>query len=123
MEGRLTRRASMQVKFVDKLRVLSAGEVSIDADRSISMEMNFGADVLRRTLLMLAIPETEIDVSYYSSLEFVRRARNDVAHGSRKEVISARLFDRHQRVCEQFMNELARLIGAAVRQEWFMAAS
>jgi len=122
-EGRLTRRANSQVKFVDKLRTLGNSEVVIDADRSISMEMNFGADVLRRTFFMLAIPESAVDHAYYTSLEFVRRARNDVAHGSRTEVISPRLFDRHQKVCEQFMNELARLIGSAVRQEWFMASA
>ena len=123
VEGRLTRRANSQVKFVDKLRLLSSGEILIDADRSVSMEMNFGADVLRRTLFMLAIPESEVDLRYYSSLEFVRRARNDIAHGSRREVISSRLFSQHQRLCEQFMNELARIISAAVRQEWFKAAS
>jgi hypothetical protein len=123
MEGRLTRRASSQVKFVNKLRSLNEGEILIDADRSISMEMNFGADVLRRTMLMLAIPESEVNENYYRSLEFVRRARNDIAHGSRREVISPRLFERHQKVCEQFMNELTRIITAAVRQEWFMAVN
>lgn len=121
IEGRLTRRANNQVNFVNKLRLLSAEEIMIDADRAISMEMNFGADVLRRTMFMLAIPESEVNTQYYGSLEFVRRARNDIAHGNRKEVISPRLFERHQKVCEQFMNELARIIGAAVRQEWYMA--
>lgn len=122
LEGRLTRRANSQVKFVNKLRLLNAEEILIDADRSISMEMNFGADVLRRTIFMLAIPESEVDEKYYGSLEFVRRARNDIAHGNRKEVISPRLFESHRRVCEQFMSELSRIIGAAVRNEWYMVA-
>jgi hypothetical protein len=118
-EGRLTRRANMQFRFVEKLRTLSVGEVAIDADHAVSMEMNFGADVLKRTLFMLGIPETEVDSSYFRSLEFVRRARNDIAHGARRERIDSSLFEAHRTKCEQFMNELARLISTAVRREWY----
>lgn len=122
-EGRLTRRARNQVNFVERVLHLSAGTLAIDADKAISMEMNFGSDVLRRTLYMLGIPASEVDRNYYASLEFVRRARNDVAHGSRRERIEAGLFEAHRIKCEQFMNELVRLISAAVREEWFRAGA
>jgi hypothetical protein len=122
-EGRLTRRANMQFRFVEKLRTLSVGEIIIDADHAISMEMNFGADVLKRTLFMLGIPVTEVDSGYFISLEFVRRARNDIAHGSRRERIEPSLFEAHRSKCEQFMNDLVRLISAAMRQEWYRPAA
>lgn len=118
-EGRLMRRANSQFKFVEKLRLLSNAVVTVDADHAVSMEMNFGADVLRRTLFMLGIPETEVDNSYYSSLEFVRRARNDIAHGSRRERVEPGLFEAHRSKCERFMNELVRLIGHAVQDEMY----
>ena len=122
-EGRLTRRANMQFRFVQRVRKLGSEEVVIDADHAVSMEMNFGADVLRRTLFMLGIPESEVDRSYFSSLEFVRRARNDIAHGARRERIEAGLFEAHQKKCEQFMSDLSRLIGSAVRHEWYRDAA
>lgn len=120
-EGRLTRRARNQVDFVARLLELSKSVIAIDAEKAVSMEMNFGSDVLRRTLFMLGIPFSSVDNSYYSSLEFVRRARNDIAHGSHRERIEPGLFEAHRVKCEQFMGELARLIGAAVSGEWFKA--
>jgi len=120
-DGRLTRRAKNQVGFVQKLRVLDNGPLFIDAEVAVSMEMNFGQDVLRRTLFMLGIPEAEVDKNYYESLEFVRRGRNDIAHGGRRERIEPGAFEAHQRKCEQFMNDLARLITLAVTREWFRA--
>ncbi|UUV35789.1 MAE_28990/MAE_18760 family HEPN-like nuclease [Amycolatopsis roodepoortensis] len=117
--GRLSRRARQQVEFIEKMRDAYRSPVNIDADAAVSMEMNFGSDVLRRTLYRLAIPDDKVDKSYYSSLEFVRNARNDIAHGSRKERIAAGLFEAHRKKCENFMNDLARLITSAVREEWF----
>lgn len=120
-EGRLTRRAHNQVYFVERLLQLSRGIITIDVEKAVSMEMNFGSDVLRRTLFMLGIPASAVDNSYYSSLEFVRRARNDIAHGSRRERIEPGLFEAHRLKCEQFMSELARLISSALIGEWFKA--
>jgi len=122
-DGRLTRRAKNQVEFVQKVRLLSNGPLVIDTRAAVSMEMNFGADVLRRTLFMLGIPETEVDKSYYASLEFVRRQRNDIAHGSRREQIEPGLFEAHQGKCEKFMNDLVMLITSAVTHEWFRATA
>ncbi|MGI5162157.1 MAE_28990/MAE_18760 family HEPN-like nuclease [Microbispora sp. CA-102843] len=119
--GRLTRRARSQVAFVTKILQLSESPLTIEADAAVSMEMNFGADVLRRTLYRLGIPESEVSKHYYESLEFVRRTRNDIAHGSRKEKIEPGLFDAHRRKCEQFMNDLARLISRAIANEWYKA--
>lgn len=118
-DGILTRRARNQVKFVEKVRTLHDGICSIEVDSAVSMEMNFGSDVLRRTLYRLGIPESEVDRAYYSSLEFVRKMRNDIAHGSRKERIQPSEFEAHQRKCEQFMKELVRLISAAVAGKWY----
>lgn len=117
--GRLTRRARRQVNFVEKLRSLSASECVIEVDAAVSMEMNFGSDVLRRTLFRLGISESEVDDVYYSSLEFVRKTRNDIAHGSRRENIPPGLFEGHLKKCDEFMNELVRLITAAIASEWF----
>ncbi|WP_147457437.1 MAE_28990/MAE_18760 family HEPN-like nuclease [Micromonospora sp. CV4] len=118
-EGILTRRAVRQVDFIQKIRALNETPVTIDPQAAASMEMNFGTDVLRRTLYRLGIPESEVSRSYFHSLEFVRRTRNDIAHGSRRSRIDVRLFDRHRRKCEQFMDDLARLITSAVSREWF----
>jgi hypothetical protein len=122
-DGRLTRRARSQVSFIQRFRQLSQGILSIDPDAAVSMEMNFGTDVLRRTLYRLGIPETEVSKSYYQSLEFVRRARNDIAHGSRRERIPPGLFEAHRSKCEQFMKDLARLITTAAVHEWYRASA
>ncbi|MDX8056063.1 MAE_28990/MAE_18760 family HEPN-like nuclease [Lentzea sp. BCCO 10_0798] len=120
-DGRLSRRAKKQVEFVEKLRSISQTVVSIDPEAAVSMEMNFGKDVLKRTLYRLGIPESEVSTGYFASLEFVRRTRNDIAHGSRKERIDPGVFNAHRAKCESFMGELIRLITAAIRQEWFRA--
>jgi MAE_28990/MAE_18760-like HEPN len=118
-DGRLMRRAKSQVGFVEKLREVNQDVLVIDVDSSISMEMNFGADVFRRTLYRLGIPETEVHKTYYASLEFIRRLRNDIAHGMRKERIPSGEFEAHQRKGQEFMNELTRLITTAVSSEMF----
>ncbi|MEV1017944.1 MAE_28990/MAE_18760 family HEPN-like nuclease [Micromonospora sp. NPDC049801] len=118
-DGILTRRAVRQVNFVQRVRELNEATITIDPQVAASMEMNFGTDVLRRTLYRLGIPESEVSRSYFHSLEFVRRTRNDIAHGSRKSRIDVRLFSVHRRKCEQFMNDLARLITSAVSREWY----
>ncbi|MGW4292780.1 MAE_28990/MAE_18760 family HEPN-like nuclease [Micromonospora chersina] len=118
-DGKLTRRAKKQVEFVERIRTLHMSAVTIDPEAAISMEMNFGSDVLRRTLFRLGIPESEVSRSYFKSIEFVRNTRNDIAHGNRKERIPPGLFQAHQRTCEQFMQDLARLITTAVAREYF----
>jgi hypothetical protein len=122
-DGRLTRRAKNQVAFVTKVRSLGQGPLRVDAAAAVSMDMNFGADVLRRTLYRLGIPEVEVSRHYYDSLEFVRRTRNDIGHGSRKEKIPPGLFDAHRNKCERFMEDLARLISRAVSDEWYKVKS
>ncbi len=118
-DGKLTRRAKKQLEFVERLRQLHDSVVTIDPDAAISMEMNFGRDVLRRTLFRLGIPDSAVSRSYLDSLEFVRNTRNDIGHGNRKERIPASLFQAHQRKCEQFMRDLGRLITTAVTSEYF----
>jgi hypothetical protein len=122
-DGRLMRRAKVQVDFVEKLRMLGSDVLAIDTDSAVSMEMNFGSDVLRRTLYRLGIPEDAVNRTYYSSLEFVRKMRNDIAHGSRKERIPPGEFEAHQRKCEDFMKELVRLITLAIRSGWYRKES
>lgn len=122
-DGRLMRRAKQQVAFVERMRVLADQILTIEADVAVSMEMNFGSDVLRRTLYRLGIPSDVVNRSHFTSLEFVRKARNDIAHGSRKERIEPGLFDAHRRKCEQFMNDLTRLITTAVDGEWYRASA
>jgi hypothetical protein len=118
-DDRLTRRAKNQVQFVQRLRTLNGEICRIDVDSAVSMEMNFGRDVLRRTLYRLGIPETSFDDTYYGALEFVRRTRNDIAHGDRKERIPPGEFEANVRKCEEFMNALNRLITRAVSEEMF----
>jgi hypothetical protein len=118
-DDRLTRRAKNQVQFVERLRTLSGEVCRIDVDSAVSMEMNFGRDVLRRTLYRLGIPEDSFDHAYYMALEFVRRTRNDIAHGDRKERIEPGAFEANIRKCEDFMNALNRLITRAVSEDMF----
>lgn len=118
-DGRLTRRARNQVAFVEKMHVISDTPVTLVAEVAASMEMNLGRDVLRRCLYMLAIPTSQVSAPQYSAIEFVKNARNDIAHGSRKERISAGMFEAHRNKCEQFMKDLVRLITVAASSEWF----
>lgn len=118
-DDRLTRRAKNHVQFVQRLRTLSGEVCSINVDSTVSMEMNFGRDVLRRTLYRLGIPEDSFDHAYYMALEFVRRTRNDIAHGNRRDRIAPGEFEASLGKCEDFMNALNRLITRAVSEEMF----
>lgn len=122
-EGKLTRRARNHVSFLRRLQELSAGHLEINTDTAISMEMNLGRDVLRRCLYMLAIPMDEVSRAQYSSIEFVKNARNDIAHGSRKERISSGMFKAHTVKCEQFMKDLTRIITSATSRQLFLAGA
>ncbi|MGW3026341.1 MAE_28990/MAE_18760 family HEPN-like nuclease [Streptomyces sp. NPDC001221] len=122
-EGRLTMRARHQIAFVRKLQELIDGPISIAAEVAVSMEMNLGSDVLKRALVSLGIPVDRVENDQYSSIEFVKRVRNDIAHGSRKENISGRMFGAHLKKCEDFMNGLSRLLTQALSEEWFRLAS
>ncbi|GAA1105209.1 hypothetical protein GCM10009579_24640 [Streptomyces javensis] len=120
-EGKLTRRARNHVSFLQRLNELTAGHLEISAETAISMEMNLGRDVLRRCLYMLAIPMDEVSRAQYSSIEFVKNARNDIAHGSRKDRISSGMFKAHTVKCEQFMKDLTRIITSATSRQIFLA--
>ncbi|MFJ8782905.1 MAE_28990/MAE_18760 family HEPN-like nuclease [Streptomyces sp. NPDC102476] len=122
-EGKLTRRAKSHVSFLGRLRELSNSPLSIAAELAVSTEMNLGNDVLRRNLYMLGIPEDRVERSQYVAIEFVKTTRNDIAHGSRKEVIKAGLFEAHRKKCEQFMSDLARIITTAASEEWFRVSA
>ncbi|MFD7059892.1 MAE_28990/MAE_18760 family HEPN-like nuclease [Streptomyces sp. NPDC059906] len=119
VEGRLSRRVKGHVAFLDRLKVLSATPVEIAAEVAVSMEMNLSPDVLRRNLYMLGIPEDKVHRGQYAAIEFVKNTRNDIAHGSRTEVIPPGLFDAHRKKCEQFMGDLSRIITRAASEEWF----
>lgn len=118
-DGKLTRRAKSHVAFLGRLRELSGNPLSIAAELAVSTEMNLGNDVLRRNFYMLGIPEEKVERAQYAAIEFVKTTRNDIAHGSRKEIIQAGLFDAHRKKCEQFMNDLARIITTAAAEEWY----
>lgn len=117
--GRLMRRAVNQTEFISKIRRLEKEACTVEVESAVSMEMNFGSDVFRRTLYRLGIPESEVGRAYYASLEFVRKMRNDIAHGSRRERIEPGEFEANQRQCERFMGDLAKLISRAIAAEWF----
>jgi HEPN superfamily protein len=118
-DGTYLRRAKRHVNFVERVRSVSKGPLYVDPDHAVSMEMNLGADVLKKTMYMVGIPESSMDGSYFSSLEFVRRTRNDVGHGARTETIHPGLFEAHMTKCASFMNDLVRVVTAAVAEEWF----
>ncbi|WP_189097238.1 MAE_28990/MAE_18760 family HEPN-like nuclease [Streptomyces kronopolitis] len=122
-EGKLTSRARHQISFVKRIQELSDGPVSIAAEVAVSMEMNLGSDVLKRSLVSLGIPVDRVAKEQYSSIEFVKRVRNDIAHGSRKEKISGGMFSVHMKKCEEFMNGLSRVLTQALSEEWFRLAS
>lgn len=119
-DGTFMRRARNQYLFVTRLRELAQSVYSPDPDMVVSMEMNFGADVFRRTLFQLGIPETEVHRSHYLALEFVRNMRNDIGHGSRQGNIPPSLFDAHRRKCEAFMSELTRLVTDAYSRTLYL---
>ncbi|MEU2683633.1 MAE_28990/MAE_18760 family HEPN-like nuclease [Streptomyces hygroscopicus] len=122
-EGKLTTRARQQVAFVRKLQELAEGPVSIAAEVAASMEMNLGSDVLKRALVNLAIPVDKVANDQYSSIEFVKRVRNDIAHGSRKEKIPEGMFSEHLKRCERFMSGLSRVLTQALSEQWFRLSS
>lgn len=118
-EDRLLRRARKQVAFLERLRGLNtATDLKVPED-AVSMEMNVGADIIKRTVFLLGMPEQTFDSRQLSSVEFVKNARNDIAHGSRRDRIPARMFDAHRVQCERFMADLSRTIARAVVEEWF----
>lgn len=117
--GALTRRAERQVSFVKKILGGLDGSVNIDPDAAVSLEMNLGADVLRKNLKLVGIPHEEVEQGAFSAIEFIRRVRNDIAHGGRKERIEPGQFEAHSRRAEQFMNDLVRTMSRALGQRWY----
>lgn len=118
-DGRLSRRARGHVAFLDRLKALSNSPIEISAEAAVPTEMNLGPDVLRRNLYLLGIPEDKVSKAQYKAIEFVKKTRNDIAHGSRTEVIPPGLFEAHRIKCEQFMGDLSRIITQAAAEEWF----
>lgn len=121
-EDKLLRKARKQVAFLERLRTLGASDGLTIPDEAVSMEMNIGADVLKRTIFLLGMPEHTFNAAQLSSVEFVKNARNDIAHGSRRDRISPRMFDSHRSQCERFMADLSRIISTATSEEWFSVA-
>ncbi|QTI89002.1 MAE_28990/MAE_18760 family HEPN-like nuclease [Streptomyces sp. AgN23] len=119
-EGKMTTRARHQVAFVQRLQELSEGPISIAAEVAVSMEMNLGSDVLKKCLVALGISVDKVRRDQYSAIDFVKNVRNDIAHGGRKEKIPGGLFSAHLKKCEEFMNELARVLTRAVSEKWFL---
>ncbi|MFE2452095.1 MAE_28990/MAE_18760 family HEPN-like nuclease [[Kitasatospora] papulosa] len=119
-EGKMTTRARHQVAFVQRLQELSDGPISIAAEVAVSMEMNLGSDVLKKCLVALGISVDKVRRDQYAAIDFVKNVRNDIAHGGRKEKIPGGLFSAHLKKCEEFMNELARVLTKAVSEEWFI---
>jgi hypothetical protein len=120
-DGKFTKRAKREVDFVIRLRTMSEGPVAIDPDDAVSMEMNLGRDVLQRSLFSLGIPPSRVEDAHYRALEFVRRCRNDVAHGGRNERVEPGLYLSHQRKCEDLMHHLVRLVTQALTDGWYRA--
>lgn len=120
-EGFLLRRARRQSAFVDKLRLAEREAVLINAEEAVSLEMNLGADVLRRNLFVLAVPEEELEHWVYGALEFFRKNRNDISHGVRTEKIPPSLFRDHYEKFERYMGGLGMLLYRAVREGWYRA--
>lgn len=119
-DGPLTTRAKNQVAFLLKMRTLASRPLIIDEKHAVSTEANLGSDVLQRLLFRLAIPPGEITSSQYKALDFVKNARNDIAHGDRKVRLEPNKFRAHLAKSEQLMNDLSRLIGRAFREKWYL---
>ena len=119
-DGKMTTRARHQIAFVQRLQELSEGPVSIAAEVAVSLEMNLGSDVLKKCLVALGISTEKVARDQYSAIDFVKNVRNDIAHGGRKEKIPGGLFSAHLKKCEEFMNELARVLTRAVSEKWFL---
>ncbi|WP_416963124.1 MAE_28990/MAE_18760 family HEPN-like nuclease [Streptomyces sp. Agncl-13] len=119
-EGKMTTRARHQIAFVQRLQQLSEGPISIAAEVAVSLEMNLGSDVLKKCLVALGISTEKVRRDQYTAIDFVKNVRNDIAHGGRKEKIPSGLFTAHLKKCEEFMNELARVLTRAVSEKWFL---
>jgi len=115
----LLRRAKRQVALIEKLLIGAREPIVIPVEDAISLEMNLGADVLKRNLYLLGIPESSLGGATYGTLEFIRRNRHDIAHGGRRERIEPRLFEAHWRRAEEYMSELIRLLSRALREGWY----
>jgi len=91
-DGPLTRRVRRQVTFLRHVREVANGPLVIDGDSAVSMEANIGADVLKRSLYRLAIPPAEVTKKQYGALEFVKKVRNEIAHGETSTRLNASTF-------------------------------
>lgn len=120
---RLVRRAKRHVDFVQRVRLMESESIELVAEDAVSLEMNLGSEVLKKNLFILGIPSSSFSETTYKTLEFIRRNRNDIAHGGRRDRIPPNLFESHWEKCEEYMNELARLLTRAIRDEWYRAAT
>jgi hypothetical protein len=119
MPEKLLRRAKKEVELVSKMRAMQNEQAAFNEDDVISLEMNIGSDVLKRTLYRLGIDLGEIEESHYKAIDFVKNQRNVVAHGGRTQVVHVRLYDQHLKKSDQFMNSLARVLSRNYARETF----
>ncbi|MDE3203436.1 MAG: hypothetical protein KGQ66_04355 [Acidobacteriota bacterium] len=119
VEGQLMRRAHNETAFVETTRTVLSSTLLVDPEIVTSTEGNLSPDLLRRLLYSFAIPPDQVHETSYRALDFVRRARHDIAHGVRTERIEPGLFDAHRLKSEALMQEVVRLVFLAFSDEWF----
>jgi RiboL-PSP-HEPN len=115
------RRAKRETTFVEEVRSRESGPLVLEEEAVVSLEMNLGADVLKRALYRLGIPTEKVENADYMALEFIRRKRNDVAHGAGGVQIHTSEFRAHREKGERLMRQLKSLVFRAYVERWYLS--
>ncbi len=117
--GRRLRQAEREVRLIQSFRRHANKVLSIPVDEAISMESNLGKDVLAKCLYVLGLPLDGVAEEHYGALEFIRRTRNDIAHGGRQHRLEPARFEAVLRKAQRFSDELVQLVMSGLREEWY----
>jgi hypothetical protein len=116
VEGRRLRAARRDTEFIRSVRELDNRRVVIEVDDVIATESNLNYDVLQRVLYRLGLDPDEFS-SAASSVGFLVRVRNRIAHGERSDVVPDAEFRSAMAKAVWIMEELVRLLYAAVTKQ------
>ena len=109
---KLQRQAEREVEFVRRVRDNDEDAAALDPEDLTSTDSNLSPAVLRRNLFRLGLDPGFVD-EYESSLTFLLRTRNDIAHGGRTVVVPRPRFEAVQADVAKLFSAVPRFLTEA----------
>lgn len=110
-------RFARRLEFVEKLPDFTSTEVSIP-DSTVDTESNLWPEVLQKNLYRVGLQHDAFSSNDGTISQLVNR-RNDVAHGSQRDGVTAKKYNKLERTVFGMMDDFMLLIDSALRNASF----